>query len=196
MEPRLMAGGLPASGRLVRQRNDAICVSVSWTCDTEARQRRSARRASAVPGRAGPDGDAEAAVTALYEAHALGLVRLAYVMLGDRAGAEDVVQEAFGGLYRRWDGLSDKERALSYVRSSVLNGCRSALRRRRVQGIEAIHQPPAASAEAAALTGEERREVMRALRRVPGRQREGLVLRFYLDEPETEIARAMGIRPR
>ena len=136
---------------------------------------------------------AEAAVTALYEAHALGLVRLAYVMLGDRAAAEDVVQEAFGGLYRRWDRLADTGRALPYVRSSVLNGCRSALRRRRAQGIKALYQPPAASAEAAALTSEERREVMRALRRLPDRQREVLVLRFYLDEPEAEIARAMGI---
>jgi len=52
-------------------------------------------------------------VTALYQAHALGLVRLAYVMLGSRASAEDVVQEAFYGLYRRWDRLSDKGRALS-----------------------------------------------------------------------------------
>jgi RNA polymerase sigma-70 factor (sigma-E family) len=138
---------------------------------------------------------AEASVTALYEAHALGLVRLAYVMLGDRAAAEDVVQEAFGGLYRRWGELSDKERALAYVRSSVLNGCRSALRRRRLQGTEVTHQPPAASAEAAALTIEERREVMRALRRLPDRQREVLVLRFYLDEPEAEIARVMGISP-
>jgi len=144
--------------------------------------------------RAGADrADAEAAVTALYEAHALGLVRLAYVMLGDRAAAEDVVQEAYGGLYRRWGQLSDKDRALPYVRSSVLNGCRSALRRRRTREIGGIHQPPAASAETAALTGEERREVMRALRRLPDRQREVLVLRFYLDEPEAEIARVMGI---
>ena len=67
--------------------------------------------ASPVPGAAGPDGGgAEAAVTALYEAHALGLVRLAYVMPGDRAGAEDVVREAFGALYRRWDQLADKGR--------------------------------------------------------------------------------------
>lgn len=138
-------------------------------------------------------GGARAAVTALYEAHALGLVRLAHVMLGDRAGAEDVVQEAFGGLYRRWDQLSDKDRALQYVRSSVLNGCRSVLRRRRHADIDGVHQSPAASAEAAALTSEERREVMRALRRLPDRQREVLVLRFYLDEPEAEIARVMGI---
>ena len=145
----------------------------------------------------GPDGQAgagaEAEVTALYEAHALGLVRLAYVMLGDRAAAEDVVQEAFGGLYRRWDQLTDVDRALPYVRSSVLNGCRSALRRRRVQDIQAVHQPSAVSAETAVLASEERREVMRALRRLPDRQREVLVLRFYLDQPEAAIAQAMGI---
>ena len=62
------------------------------------------------------------AVTALYEAHALGLIRLAVVMLGDRPAAEDVVQEAFCGLYRRWHALSDTANALAYVRSSVING--------------------------------------------------------------------------
>jgi DNA-directed RNA polymerase specialized sigma24 family protein len=51
-------------------------------------------------------------------------------MLGDRAAAEDVVQDAFCGLYRRWDRLADPGSALSYVQSSVLNGCRTALRRR------------------------------------------------------------------
>jgi RNA polymerase sigma-70 factor (sigma-E family) len=145
------------------------------------------------PAGPGPAGQREAAVAALYEAHTLGLVRLAYVMLGDRAAAEDVVQEAFGGLYRRWDQLSDADRALQYVRSSVLNGCRSALRRRRVHGIQALHQPSAVSAETAVLASEERREVMRALRLLPDRQREVLVLRFYLDQPETAIAQAMGI---
>src|SRR5260370_29742301 len=73
---------------------------------------------------------AEGAVTALYQAHALGLIRLAHIMLGDRASAEDVVQEAFCGLYRRWSALSDAATALPYVRASVLNGCRSLLRRR------------------------------------------------------------------
>ncbi len=68
-------------------------------------------------------------MTALYQAHALGLIRLAYLMLGERQAAEDVVQEAFAGLYRRWEKLSDPGKALPYVRSSVLNGCRSQLRR-------------------------------------------------------------------
>ena len=83
-----------------------------------------------------PDPDpaaAEAAVTAIYQAHALGLIRLAHIMLGDRPSAEDVVQEAFCGLYRRWSHLSDTGSALPYLRTSVLNGCRSVLRRRTGQ---------------------------------------------------------------
>lgn len=69
-------------------------------------------------------------MTALYQAHAAGLVRLAMLMLGDQSSAEDVVQDAFLGLYRRWGALSDYGRAVAYARSSVLNGCRDALRRR------------------------------------------------------------------
>ena len=94
------------------------------------------------------------AVTALYQAHALGLIRLAVVMLGDRPAAEDAVQEAFCGLYRRWHHLSDPGKALSYVRSSVINSCRTVLRRRRRQtGLAG--DPPGESAEALALVGEE-----------------------------------------
>ena len=138
---------------------------------------------------------AGAAVAALYEAHALGLIRLAHIMLGDRQGAEDVVQEAFCGLYRRWPHLADPGSAVPYVRSAVLNGCRSVLRRRATGRAVTAYQPPAASAEASVLSREERQEVMRAVRRLPDRQREALVLRFYLDLPEQEIARLMGLRP-
>jgi RNA polymerase sigma-70 factor (sigma-E family) len=138
---------------------------------------------------------AEGAVTALYQAHALGLIRLAHIMLGDRASAEDVVQEAFCGLYRRWSALSDAATALPYVRASVLNGCRSVLRRRAWSRGQPEGQPAADSAEAAALTAEERREVMRAVRRLPPRQREALVLRFYLGLSPEEIASTMGIGP-
>ena len=73
---------------------------------------------------------AAAAVTELYAGHALGLVRLAVLLVGDRASAEDVVQDAFLGLYRRWDRLPDTSAPLAYVRTSVVNGCRTALRRR------------------------------------------------------------------
>ena len=67
-----------------------------------------------------PSTDATSGVTALYRAHAVGLIRLAIVMLGDRAAAEDVVQDAFFGLYRHWTRLTDQANALSYVRSAVL----------------------------------------------------------------------------
>jgi RNA polymerase sigma-70 factor (sigma-E family) len=142
--------------------------------------------------------DAAQAVTALYEAHAVGLIRLAVVMLGDRAAAEDVVQDAFCGLYRRWGQLDEPGKAQSYVRAATLNGCRSELRQRiRAQrrGGPAPDAADAASAEQAALLGEEHQQVLSALRRLPDRQREALVLRFYLDQTEPEIAESMGISP-
>jgi RNA polymerase sigma-70 factor (sigma-E family) len=138
---------------------------------------------------------ATAAVTALYREHALSLIRLAHIMLGNRAGAEDVVHDAFCGLYRRWEHLADKDKALGYVRSSVLNGCRTALRRGRLASLVAAYQPSAISAEAAVLSSEERREVVLALRRLPERQREVLVLRYYLDLSDEQIAADLGISP-
>jgi RNA polymerase sigma-70 factor (sigma-E family) len=143
-----------------------------------------------------PGADAQAAVTALYQVHAVGLIRLAVVMLGDRAAAEDVVQDAFAGLYRRWNHVSGKDRALGYVRASVLNGCRTRLRARVRDARLAAASPdplPAASAEHAVLVGEEHATVLAALRRLPHRQREALVLRYYLDLSEPEIAASMGI---
>jgi RNA polymerase sigma-70 factor (sigma-E family) len=141
----------------------------------------------------GAAGRQAAAVTGLYQMHAVGLIRLGVIMLGDRSAAEDVVQDAFAGLYRQWDRLADTRRALQYVRSCVLNGCRSELRRRARRDRRASAEPFAASAEYLALVGEEHRQVLAALRALPSRQREALVLRFYLDLQEAEIAAAMGI---
>ena len=141
-----------------------------------------------------PD-DPSLAVTALYHEHALSLIRVAHIMLGNRAAAEDVVHDAFCGLYRRWAHLADKGKAIGYVRSSVLNGCRTALRRSRLQDRIMTYQPAAVSAEAAVLSSEERREVVRALRRLPERQREVLVLRYYLDLTDEQIASDLGIAP-
>ena len=137
--------------------------------------------------------DATSGVTALYQAHAVGLIRLAIVMLGERTAAEDVVQDAFFGLYRHWDRLTDTANALSYARSAVLNGCRNVLRvRSRPARLEAA-AVAGESAEAATLVGEEHQEVLTAIRALPDRQREALVLRYYLDLSEEETARAMGI---
>jgi RNA polymerase sigma-70 factor (sigma-E family) len=138
--------------------------------------------------------DAASAVTALYQDTALSLIRLAYVMLGDQQAAEDVVQEAFCNLYRHWGGLADVSKAPQYVRSSVLNGSRSVLRRRAVRNRRVMYELPAPSAEAAVLGGEEHDEVIRAVDRLPRRQREVLVLRFYSDLSDEEIAELAGIR--
>ncbi len=133
-------------------------------------------------------------MAALYQANVLALSRLAYVMLGDQASAEDVVQEAFCGLYRRWDSLRDSTRAVYYLKSSVLNGCRSVMRHRSSRRGGTLDQPPAMSAEAAVLGSEEREEVIRAVTGLPHRQREVLVLRYYCDLPDEEIASVMRIR--
>jgi RNA polymerase sigma-70 factor (sigma-E family) len=136
--------------------------------------------------------DASIAVTSLYRAHALGLTRLAFIILGDRQAAEDVVQEAFCGLFRAWNRLPDHSRVQGYLRVSVVNGCRSAMRRAR-HVPRALAVPDAPSAEADALVGEEQRAAVAALRRLPPRQREALVLRYYADLPEQETALAMGV---
>jgi RNA polymerase sigma-70 factor (sigma-E family) len=142
-------------------------------------------------------GPAREAVTGLYQAHALGLIRLGVVMLGDRAAAEDVVQEAFCGLFSHWATLADPARALPYLRSAVLNGCRSAWRRQRRRPDRTVLETgpwqTAESAEASVLLGEEHRQVLAALQRLPERQREALVLRFYLELAEHEIAACMGV---
>ncbi|WP_344858927.1 SigE family RNA polymerase sigma factor [Planomonospora alba] len=130
----------------------------------------------------------------LFAEHHLGLVRLALLMVGDQATAEDVVQEAFTRTHAGRRRLRDPDKALTYIRSAVLNGARSVLRRRAVAFRRAVpYEPPVWSAEHAALLGEERREVLLALRTLPQRQREALVLRYYLDLSDAEIAETMGI---
>jgi RNA polymerase sigma-70 factor (sigma-E family) len=144
-----------------------------------------------------PGAVAAAAVTRLYQAHAVALIRLAIIMLGDRAAAEDVVQEAFFSLYRRWGELADPARVVPYLRVTVLNGCRSALRQqRRRDQRERVHGwsgPGWDTAEYQVLLAEEHRATLAAIRRLPDRQREALVLRFYLGLPEDQVAEAMQI---
>ena len=138
---------------------------------------------------------AEQHVTALYEAHALSLARLALLMLGDSDAAQDVVQDAFLGLYRRWDKLASAGTAPAYLRASVLNGCRTLLKRRSRPAFRAADSPqePAEAADTAVLHTEEQRALLAAIRRLPPRQREALVLRYYLDMTEDQAARAMGV---
>jgi RNA polymerase sigma factor (sigma-70 family) len=127
-----------------------------------------------------------------------GLVRLAAVVVGDTGLAEQVVQDAFVKLATRWRGLRGLDCPAAYLRTTVLNGCRSLLRHERVR--ERHHSrrtavPALDGPEPAVLAGDRQQRVVAALRLLPLRQREALVLRFYLDLPEREIAAAMAVSP-
>ncbi len=140
--------------------------------------------------------DADHAVEELYAAHWTSLVRLAALLLHDTGHAEEVVQDAFVAMHGRWHRLRDPDKAIAYIRQSVVNKSRSALRRRGVAqrhlAIEAPRTPTVAPGPDAAAIGR-RDAVMSALAALPTRQREVLVLRYYLDLSEAEIARTLDI---
>jgi RNA polymerase sigma-70 factor (sigma-E family) len=130
----------------------------------------------------------------LFRAHAVTLVRVATLLLGDQQSAEDVVQDAFFGLYRGLPGLRDRTKALPYLRASVINGSRSVLRARKRAVLRRVqHEPPVWSAESAAMVGEDRKALLAAVARLPRRAREVLALRYYLDLADHEIAAVLGI---
>lgn len=141
-----------------------------------------------------PGWGADEAVTHLYAAHYRSLVRLAALLLRDTAAAEEVVQDSFVAMHGAWRRLSDPDKALAYLRQSVVNRSRSALRHRSVVQRHPTTVPPhGASAEQGAMLALEHQEVLAALRRLPQRQREVLVLRYYADLSEADIADALGV---
>jgi RNA polymerase sigma-70 factor (sigma-E family) len=137
--------------------------------------------------------DADTGVSALFRAHHLELVRLAVVMVGDVAAAEDVVQDAFERLHGRWHRLRDRDSALAYARSAVLNRCRSLHRRAAVARKHVASLQAGAGVPDAAQATADRSELVGALRALPRRQREVLVLRYYLDLDIAEIAATLQI---
>ncbi|GDY32102.1 RNA polymerase sigma factor [Gandjariella thermophila] len=130
----------------------------------------------------------------LYRTHRMRLVRLAILLVDEPATAEDVVQEAFTGLHRNWHTLRDASAALGYLRTAVVNGSRSVLRRRKTaRDYTPPHVANARSAESLAMLTAEHQAVVNALSQLPPRQREVLVLRYYGGLTEAEIAEATGI---
>jgi RNA polymerase sigma-70 factor (sigma-E family) len=135
--------------------------------------------------------DADRALTALYTAHYRSLVRLAELLVGDLAAAEEVVQESFVAMHGRWSRLRYGA-ALSYLRKSVINRSRCVPRRVVVDRL--ARQPPdGPSGEQGADAPLERSAVVAALDSLPPRQREAVVLRYYGDCSEVQVAAAMGI---
>lgn len=132
----------------------------------------------------------------LYAAHRLALIRLAVLLVDDLASAEDVVQDAFAALARSKGGLRDPSAAVGYLRVSVVNGARSMLRKRRtVRGYQPPRTIELAGPEDRLVVAEEHREVLEAVKQLPDRQREVLVLRYWSGLSEAEIAAALGISP-
>ncbi len=138
--------------------------------------------------------DADAAVEQLYAAHWRQLVRLATMLVHDQAAAEDLVQDAFVAMHGRWSRLRDPDKALAYLRQAVVNRSRSALRHRVVVDRH-LRSATAedATVDGPGVAGSRRDAVLAALARLSERQREVLVLRYYLDFSEAQIADALGI---
>jgi RNA polymerase sigma-70 factor (sigma-E family) len=138
--------------------------------------------------------DADRLVTEIYTGEYRSLVRLAVLLVHDVQTAEEVVQDAFVAMHTGWRRLRDHEKALSYLRQAVVNKSRSVLRHRTVIDRNAPKPAPdEPSAEAGAMALLERSAVVAALRGLPDRQREAIVLRYYADLSEAQIAAAMGI---
>lgn len=148
------------------------------------------------PLRAVPTSDErEAALQAVFDREWAPMVRLASLLLdGDSRRAEEVVQDSLLGLYRAWGRLADPERGAGYLRRSVVNRCRSVHRRRNVERrhLHSVLMPerdPHVDSDDVA----EHDRVIRALRGLPTRQREVLVLRYFADASEEQIAETLGI---
>jgi RNA polymerase sigma-70 factor (sigma-E family) len=154
------------------------------------------------PGDLGQDrvvSSGELDLSSLFRQHHGELVRLALLLTGDRPTAEDAVQDVFVALHSRRDRLRPTGDPLAYIRASVLNRCRSVLRRsaiaRRIASSRPQFEELQRSAESEVVWSEERREVLAALARLPRRRREVLVLRYYLDLSQAEIAEVLQISP-
>ncbi|WP_051711948.1 SigE family RNA polymerase sigma factor [Streptomyces sp. NRRL S-350] len=154
---------------------------------------------AATPGAAGSGagtdaGTSEDLLTATYQAHYRSLLRLAALLLDDLSTCEDVVQEAFIRVHAARRRVREPEKTLAYLRQTVVNLSRSTLRR-RILGLRLLPKPmpDMASAEEGAYDALERDQLKAALRGLQRRQREVLVLRYFVDMTEAQVADTLGI---
>lgn len=142
------------------------------------------------------DVPAEEAVAALFRRHYERLLRVAYAMLGTRDGAEDAVQEAFVSLFRHWAQLRDPQTAEAYLRSAVLNRCRSGIRGRvRDRALADLDVRPlhVVGTDEVLTVKQDAVLVAKALRQLPRRQREVVACRYLLELSVAETAESLGI---
>jgi RNA polymerase sigma-70 factor (sigma-E family) len=137
---------------------------------------------------------ADHTVTELYSSQYRALVRLAALLMPDTPAAEQVVQDSFVAMHGCWQRLGDGQKALTYLRRTVMNRSRSMPAHRAAAGKNWPNPPPdPPGAGHGAPVPPERPAVIAALRGLPARQREAIVLRYYADLSEADIAAAMGI---
>jgi RNA polymerase sigma-70 factor (sigma-E family) len=134
-------------------------------------------------------------IEALYRAEARRLVGMLTAYVGDRALAEDLAQEAFVRVHRKWDQIRDPERTVSYLRATAFNLARSSLRRERRPVPFPGASLTAGGAEDGLLLREDQREVVTAIRELPSRQRACVILRYYAELGIDDIASTLGISP-
>jgi RNA polymerase sigma-70 factor (sigma-E family) len=141
------------------------------------------------------EGAVDVDVAALYAQHRLALVRMAALLVDSTPAAEDVVHDAFLALHRKVGTIRDPQAALGYLRRSVLNGARDALRRRRtVRAHLRVAEPDsAAPADESALLADEHATLLAAVRQLPPRDQEVLLLRYWSELSEADIADTLGI---
>jgi RNA polymerase sigma-70 factor (sigma-E family) len=137
--------------------------------------------------------DMGSGVTELYRTHYRSLVRVAALLVGDVAAAEEVVQDAFAAVYAGWLRLRDSDRALPYLRRSVVNRSCSLPQRAVADRNAPTQAPDMPSAERGALARLEHSAVVSALGALPARQRQAIVLRYYAGLSELQTAAAMRI---
>jgi RNA polymerase sigma factor (sigma-70 family) len=144
--------------------------------------------------RTGPQSVGSSDSEVCYEQQWWPMVRLATGLLGDRAAAEDAVQEAFTAVYRKWPTLESGTR-IGYLRVSVVNATRTIQRRQTTQRkhLRLVEDRPAAGADEGLIQQFERDDLRHALSLLPLRQREVLVLRFISELPDSDIAHATGL---
>ncbi|MFE2143163.1 SigE family RNA polymerase sigma factor [Streptomyces sp. NPDC059456] len=133
-------------------------------------------------------------LTETYQAHYRSLLGLAALLLDDTASCEDVVQEAFIRVHSARNRVRDRDKTLAYLRQTVVNLSRSALRR-RILGLKLLSKPmpDMASAEEGAYDQLERDDLIKAMRGLQRRQREVLVLRYFADMTEAQVAETLGV---
>lgn len=143
------------------------------------------------PAVAADDADRDRRVGDLFDRHYPGLCRLAYLIVGDRVQAEEVVMDAFMRTFASWGRIRDLDHSEAYLRRAVVNLSRTRARRRHT---EERSYAATASQSAEPATAEPERElvVWEAVRRLPDRQRAAVVLRYYEDLSEADIAELLG----